>query len=139
MKAPAPSIDESLLGPLLTDMVRLVGWESTLAIVERWGGTRLWFPTDPNPESELTLMVGMEKARRLSMHFGADRPSIPKALAAIRAQRDAEIRANPQGLSVPQLSRRYGVNERSIYQIRAKATAPTPSPLRPAGQGGLFE
>lgn len=117
----AAEIDPSLLEPLLRDMVELVGLKATLAIVKQHGGTRLWFPNDPKPDSPMVALVGMDNARRLCLHFGADRPTIPKAQAALQALRDADIRDNPQGLSVPQLALKHGLIERRIYQIRGVA------------------
>ena len=127
----APALDLSLLEPLLRDMVQLVGLQATLAIVRQHGGTRLWFPNDPKPESPMVALVGIDNARRLCLHFGADRPTIPKAQAALQALRDADIRDNPQGLSVPQLTRKHGLTERRVYQIRGE-------PAPDAGQAGLF-
>lgn len=126
------TVDLTLLEPLLRDMVQLVGLQPTLAIVAQHGGTRLWFPNDPKPDSPMVKLVGIDNARRLCLHFGADRPTIPKAKAALQALRDADIRANPEGLSVPQLALKYGLIERRIYQIRGDAAPP-------AGQPGLFD
>jgi hypothetical protein len=125
-------IDLTLLEPLLREMVGLVGLQSTMAIVYRWGGVRLWFPDEPKPDSELVQRVGIEHARQLCARFGGDKPTIPKAYAALQAIRNAEIRANPDGLSVPALALRHGLIERRIYQIRGE-TAPR------SGQSGLFD
>lgn len=117
----APAIDVGQLEPILQQMVSLVGLAHTLTIVEHWGGLRLYVPRDVTEDHALAKRIGIEAARLLAEHYGEDRWPIPKALRALRAVRDHHIVTNPDGLSVYDLVRRFGLTERQIYKIRARA------------------
>lgn len=119
--ADTPAIDIKLLEPVLRELVAASSLRATLVIVEVYGGTRLGVPKDLEADHPLARLVGLMEARQIARHFGGDRPLIPKALRALTAIRDAQIKANPEGLSVPELARRHGLGERRIYQIRGEA------------------
>lgn len=116
-----PAINVAQLEPILQEMVGLVGLAHTLTIVEHWGGLRLYVPKEVGEDHALAKLIGIEGARRLAEAFGDDRWPIPKALRALRAVRDHHIVTNPDGLSVYELVRRFGLTERQIYKIRARA------------------
>lgn len=126
------SLDIALLEPVLRELVEVSSLRATLLIVEAYGGTRLYVPeTMPAvpPLHELARLVGLPEAQQISRRFGRDRLLIPKTPRALIAIRDAQIRANPEGLRVADLARRHGLAERRIYQIRGEPE-PEANPTR---------
>lgn len=113
------ALDTQLLEPLLQDFVRLVGLASTMAIVEKWGGLPLYVASQPTSDSDLARLIGLDAAQLLGREYGGDRPHIPKAGKALRALRDARIRAEHADKSIRQLVLDYGLSERRICEILA--------------------
>lgn len=128
-QADTPAVDVALLEPVLRELVAASSLRATLLIVEVYGGTRLGVPKELEADHPLACLVGLMEARQIARQFGGDRPLIPKALRALRAIRDAQIKANPEGLSVPELARKHGLGERWIYMIRGEAE-PEANPTR---------
>lgn len=124
-----PAVDIELLEPVLREFVEVSSLRATLLIVEVYGGTRLNVPKELEPDHPLARLVGLQEARQIARRFGGDRPLVPKALPALRAVRDSQIKANPEGLSVPELARKHGLGERWIYMIRGEPE-PNPNPTR---------
>lgn len=124
-----PCVDISLLEPVLRELVEVSSLRATLLIVEEYGGTRLTVPKVLEADHPLARLVGLQEALQIARRFGGDRPLIPKALPALRAVRDTQIKANPEGLSVPELARKHGLGERWIYMIRGEAE-PEANPTR---------
>lgn len=120
-QADAPAIDVGLLEPVLRELVEVSSLRATLLIVEVYGGTRLNVPKVLEADHPLARLVGLQEAQQIARRFGGDRPLVPKALRALTAIRDTQIKANAEGHSVPELARRHGLGERRIYQIRGEA------------------
>ena len=116
-----------LLEPLLQEFVSVAGLPATLLLVQQYGGRRLWFPYELEPTHPLAKLLGMAAARPLCRRFEGERLLIPKALPALKAVRDARIRANPDGLSVNELARVYSLGERQLYAIRATVDTQDPN------------
>ncbi|MDI4664694.1 helix-turn-helix domain-containing protein [Xanthobacter autotrophicus] len=92
-------------------LARLIGPEPTLALVERWGGTRLYVPS-PIPEGhEIWHVVGVDAARYLAERYGHGQMMVPVA----RRWRVLVYRA--RGMSYAQIARAVGGSERSVYRI----------------------
>jgi Mor family transcriptional regulator len=116
--AAAPEVDISMLPPILQRIEQRVGLAATMAIVEQYGGVRLYVPLNPAPDHPLAKLIGLDKAQALAPEFGAEEHfPIPKAERALRALRDARIRADRQTKTIRQLAREYGLIERRIHQI----------------------
>lgn len=112
-------IDTGLLEPILQDLVGLIGLHATMKLVETHGGVRLYVPKlalgDDHP---LILQIGRTAAEKLqSMYGGEPHFDIPKAERALRAVRDAEIRAKRPHTSVRLLALDYRLTERQIRTI----------------------
>lgn len=110
-------LDVQLLEPLLQDFVRLIGLPATLAMVERFGGTRLPIAIKAEESADLVACIGAEKAAILGRHYGAERPLIPKALPALQAVRNKRIRAELCSMSVRQVALKYKLGERRVFQL----------------------
>lgn len=112
-------LDVQLLEPLLRHFVSLIGLQKTMLIVERWGGQHLYIAEVPKPDGDMASLIGLQAAQDLAAEFGSERPSIPKAGKALRAFRDAQIRAEHSVKSIRQLVLDYKLSERRICEILA--------------------
>jgi len=111
-------IDYNLLPGILQEIADLIGIPATMAIVEEYGGVRLYVPMKVTPDHPLSQLIGQANAEKLADHFGGeDHFDIPKAKAALRAIRDKEIRSLWPTLSQRQLALKYQTTERNIRLI----------------------
>ena len=122
--AGAPAVDVQLLEPLLRRFVALIGLEATMRIVDAHGGAWIYIAEQPAPDGALSQLVGYEAARALAKEYGLERLRIPKAGRALRAIRDARIRADHATLSLRQLVEKYRLAERRICEILAAGAGP---------------
>lgn len=118
----AVSLDETyadLLPPTLQDLVELIGLHLTMRLVEKHGGTRLFVPKlgvkDDHP---LAKLLGPQAARKLvDAYGGQEHFDIPLAMRALKAVRNAQIRAQRPHISASRLAREYRTTERNIRLI----------------------
>lgn len=112
-----------LLPALLQDFVRLIGLTATIAIVQAYGGVRLYVPKQAVPDHPLTKLIGLENLNALCVAVGGEEHfTIPKAEAALRHLRDQKIRSEHGPKSVRQLAREHGLTERMISYIVGSGT-----------------
>lgn len=127
MSDPAPQpTPRGEIGGILDELVELVGLQSTLAIVERWGGIRLYVPEPRNLRSTHPLIetLGREHAETLAHHFQREEILIPRAASLVREIRDRRIRAEHDpdtGMSASLLARRWQLSLRQVRYILAAA------------------
>lgn len=95
--------------PELAELVRLVGVEATLAIVEMHGGTRLWVPKAANQGTRLALEIGLHEAHLLSAEYGGLMIKVPMA----KPWRARIYRS--RGMSYPAIARRLGTTEGRVW------------------------
>lgn len=116
-------INTDLLEPILQDIVELIGLPHTMRLVETYGGVRLYVPKQSlEDDHDLVRLIGREAAEKLQTIYGGESHfDIPKAERALRAVRDAEIRAARTArtgrMSVRELALKYGLTERNIRYI----------------------
>lgn len=112
-------INVDLLPPILQDLVELIGLPLTMELVCVYGGTRLFVPKREVDENHsLSRLLGIEAANKLVEHYGGvEHFDIPLALRALKAVRNADIRAKRGHMSVSQLAREYRTTERHIRII----------------------
>lgn len=96
-------------------LVKLIGAEATLALVERWGGTRLYVPDQAHPRADLWAVVGADAARYLSERYGREQIDVPVA----RQWRILVYRG--QGMSHAKIARATGSSERNVRRVLARA------------------
>lgn len=96
-------------------LVALIGPEATLALVERWGGTRLYVPMRADPKSDLWRVVGEDAARYLSERWGREQIEVPGG----RQWRILAYRA--RGMSHADIARATGCTERNVRRTLARA------------------
>lgn len=100
-------------------LVNLIGHDAAIALIERYGGTRIYVPHKPN--TVLTELLGQEAAATLAKtHGGNEKFKVPlcpdlKRLAALTLW--------DQGLSAPKIARRIGRHEETVRRWIAQAEA----------------
>lgn len=116
------SINIGLLPLILQDMAGLIGLPLTMRLVEKHGGTRLYVPKGEMADDHaLVKLIGREAAEKLQSMYGGDEHfDIPLALRAIKAVRNAEIKALRPRVSERELAREYHTTERNIRLICGK-------------------
>ncbi len=118
MNAPA-SIEARYLPPILQEIAELIGLPATLKLVKAYGGTRLYVPKRFDPDHPIVKLIGHELAARLFERFGGqDQFDVPKAMIAVKAARDATIRAQRRdGYTHARLAVLHGITERQVRNI----------------------
>lgn len=80
------------------ELVRLIGLKLTMKLVELLGGTHFPIPKTAKQEGQylaaLSEVVGVDAAKVLIQHYGNTRLYVPKCTYALKALRDANIRAD---------------------------------------------
>jgi len=103
-------MSEPLSGPLLN----LLGEAGFIALVEAFGGTRLYVPTTIAQDDEIAQAIGIDAAHKLSRRYAPSTLRVPLA----RELRARHYRAN--GLSNARIARKLGVTEPSVNKMFAR-------------------
>lgn len=110
-----------MAGPPITEaLTELIGKSAYLALVEHYGGTRLFVPKTPE-RSVLSDAIGDEAAAKLAQAYAAEYIKVPL---------DRELRARHyknDGLSNAAIARRLGITESGVERLfkRIRASAPS--------------
>jgi hypothetical protein len=111
-------IDTSLLPPVAKLLVRRLGLNHALAIIQAWGGLPLYVPKRGIP-SEFVADFGQEAAEALYREFRGDTighvPSCGPALLAVRNR--AIVQAAQDGASIVDLARLHKLSWRQTHNI----------------------
>lgn len=114
------AIDESLLPPLLRQIVRAIGAPLALSLVRSRGGTRLHLADGPL----LRDLIGPDATRALLTAFaGRQEITLPKADKIIAQLRNHAIRAEAGGKSLMQQALEHDLTTRQVQNIRAGLAA----------------
>lgn len=119
------------LPPIACELEELIDLPATLDLVQARGGRVIYVPQRPLATSEITQIIGLQKARRLAERYGGSTLTVPMCTAALRARRDAEIYRlhYDHGRSIDQLAGEYGVHFTTVCRaLRRHADPNTPSP-----------
>jgi hypothetical protein len=107
-----------LLPKVLQEFVRLIGLPATMLLVERFGGLRIYVPLNPSPDHQFAQIIGLENLQKLSQIYGReDHFELPKAERALKALRNAKIKAEYGPKSVRELASEHGLTERHVTRI----------------------
>lgn len=113
-----PTLSAQQLPESLTEIAEIIGLPSTLTLVEKWGGTRIFIPRQVAAQHKLANLLGFEQARKMSRHFGGETLTIARAANVIRSIRNREItRRYDEGEGVRLLAVEHNLTERQIYTI----------------------
>lgn len=122
---------ESFLPASALEMVRLIGLQAALLLIEHFGGTEVHFIREketcfPRDFLALAKVIGTEKAAILAREYpAADKMYVPRCLKAMNALRNREIMALADKM-IPEksrwkvyidLARQYGTSTRTIQGI----------------------
>lgn len=119
--------DYHYLPGVLHEIATVAGLPAALEIADRYGGTRLHFPSRAPAGHWLEQLVGREAADKLCDHFrsrgrggySVEIPLGPKNFY-MRARRKA-VELKRQGVSGYEIARRVGVTSRSVRNYLADA------------------
>ncbi len=120
-----------LLPPVLQDFVRLIGLQPTMALVERFGGLRIFVPTPERctDEHQFAQIIGTANLVKLADAYGGlEHFQLPKAEKALLAVRNARIAADYSTTKTArQLAAEHRLTEGQVVRILSAqgATAPT--------------
>jgi len=111
-------LSTELLPKVLQEFVRLIGLHATMLLVERFGGLRIYIPLNPTADHQFAQIIGFENLVKLSQEYGReDHFELPKAARALRALRDAKMRAEYGPKSLRQLAAEHQLTERQVTRI----------------------
>lgn len=113
------AVVQELLPDSLHRLAKLIGLRATMALVEHWGGIRVYIPEQVEPDHILVEKLGMDATRKLSNAFGSETMDVPRAYHAVKAALYRQIRHeyHQLGKSAAKLARKYGMTERWVYAI----------------------
>lgn len=136
MTALADISDARVLPQLLQDFERLIGLQATLALVQVYGGLRIYIPTPARarPDHPIAKIIGHDNLLALANMYEAEAHFLlPKATHALLALRNARITtAYATVKTVRDLAIEYGLTERQIERIVAAAGVKAPVDRRQA-------
>lgn len=111
-------LSTELLPKVLQEFVRLIGLYPTMLLVERFGGLRIYIPLNPTADHQFAQIIGLDNLVKLSQEYGReDHFELPKAARALRALRDAKMRAEYGPKSLRQLAAEHQLTERQVTRI----------------------
>lgn len=106
----APNARESV-SPAVCALISIIGKAATIALAERFAGTRLYIPRRVKPEHAISLAIGYEAARMLCENCGPGTIRVPLA----RDLRASQYRA--EGLSNARIAVRLGLTESGVRSL----------------------
>ncbi|MPT12178.1 Mor transcription activator family protein [Comamonas sp.] len=128
-----------LLPPLLQEFERLVGLQATMALVQKWGGLRVYFPTPERVTEDhpYATVIGIEALLKLAKEYGGlPHFQLPKAERALQAVRNARIAADySTSKTAREIAAEYGLTEGQVVRIVAMLDVKAPIDRR---QRALF-
>lgn len=102
----------------LAYMATRIPVESVLELVTRYGGARLFVPGTARASSELTRVIGLSVARKLSATYGGETITVARAVRVTRATRNKAIcEERRKGCSIDKLARQFQLTSRCIRNI----------------------
>ena len=114
----AQPYDQHRLPPLMAELHAIVGQAGLLALIERYGGTRLHVPQTVLEGSELAQIVRLAPARRLAKSYGGE----TLAIGLCKAWRAHVLRRD--GHTLAQIARRLGMTEPSVWRLLRGSRGP---------------
>lgn len=101
-----------------------IGWDVVLKLVECYPGMRLRVPVKMSENHILAQQLGMTGALALVKLCADEEIYISKVKAHVLACRNAKIiQEYTDGITVPELARRYDLSDRQIYNVLIKPAA----------------
>jgi Mor family transcriptional regulator len=129
---PRPPVGAARPGPdadsasVLDAITRLLGPAAVAALVEQFGGRRIYIPFAAARGDLLNRAIRLGQARKLAKVFGGDRIYVPADLGHARRRTRIAI-MRERGLSVTAIARTLRCTERYVYKVLA-LTKPRSAP-----------
>ncbi len=102
---------------VLADIARVVGEEVALQLAVQAGGTEVFVPLDPKPDSRVVAIIGIDAARRIAKEVAFGSVRIPRAMQRVIQERRRRVRALvAQGCSSTQIALELGVSSETVRQ-----------------------
>jgi len=112
-----------LLPKSLQEICYLIGFPSTLLLIELFGGRQLYIPKKLS-DGHALWQIGEEAANLLSQFYGGQTLPLPLAKQLILRDRNQKIiEARRAGFTVQQISKRFSLTQRQIWVILSKFNA----------------
>ena len=102
--------------PAFQPVADLIGLDAAQWLIDHYGGTILYVPSQPATGHLLWQMSASARAR-LCQHYGWVRIVVPLAIASERRRRDEAIAALAGVEPVRAIARRFGLTERGVYKV----------------------
>lgn len=100
------------------------GDDAAAAMVEAFGGSKLYVPQHLGRDHRLVEALGLQVARWLHREFRGAYLEVPSCKSADRAARDETMRSEAAaGASLAELARRYRLSRRHVRRIVSDAAA----------------
>lgn len=119
---------DSLPGAL-AEIARATSLKAALQLARDFGGTHVWIPEHPTPDTRLARCVGLSAARKISQVLGRGSLLVPLGPLSHGARKHAAIaRELGKGKSASQVARDQGCHLRTVrrHRRRIRDTASTP-------------
>lgn len=120
-------IAESDLPEIAIDLIRIVGWDGALCLIQKLAGQRWPVPmgSDNNPAGRarfdaLATCVGSAGAAAIVAEYGGTWLDIPTCKTAVARARARQLRARrSNGARIEQLVSEFGLSRRRVFEILA--------------------
>ncbi len=120
-EAGTPTLDVSALSPDCQDLHANIGSKALLALIDKFGGSRMHIPLYVTDDHRLALLLGMESFKTLSAYCGGELVYIPKLARSGQRVRDRQIMNKyVAGQKVISIAMESGLTERRVYDIIAR-------------------
>jgi len=117
----------------IVDMIERLGGALAFKILELYGGSVLWVPTQAAADHPLRTVLGDAGFETLVYHYAGTRLELAKNDAIVRQHRYRHVQElRDQGLSYTEVALRTHFTRRWVINIAAQAATPLP-------QLGLFD
>jgi len=113
MSHPFLDIPIDALPKSLADVAERCGMAAAAALVQHFGGGRVWIPRTWRPEHPLNV-IGEEQARELCAFIGPQILDIPKSLLTPEARYNLILELGGQGTIQRDIARQLGLTARTI-------------------------
>lgn len=104
----------------LDDVAAVIGFSAALRLSAWFGGRaqNLYVPSDPEDDGKLVVIVGLENARRLALHWGGTSLAIPGIDDYENHVRKRQIsRMFEKGFGTREIASQMRISERRVQQI----------------------
>lgn len=129
---------DKLLAKSVMPIVDAIGYDLTVRLVARLGGTRVYLASSVHPRDELAQVIGLQAACHLVKQLGRGAFDVPRCQAWLMARRNEEIVNRwDAGETQRELALRFGLTERHVRSVIAAAGRPHVQPGC-AGTADLF-